>query len=482
MRLVAVSRVLDEEELIEPLVRHHAALVDHHIVLDNGSSDGTLPLLGALFAEGHALTVLRNDAVLAAELEYNTALYETASASFGADWVLFLDADEFIDPRGVADLRAYLAALPREAAMLSVGLRDYVAPTHATAGEVNVMQRLIRRLPAAPSCWKVFVRGGFGPGRVAVQAGNHAIALDGCGQAVLPQDDVYLAHYPNRSPYHFAAKAINGRLQVLAGGSARQTQATHYTPAFGALREIPRHWLRHAQDGATALQSADGLIDDPVPYLGKPLRHTRAPDHRLHGFRRLVTTAERMACTLGAAVDATGALRPLVDARGREALPLFGARPDGSQMDYAAILTEAWRNAAEADFARLLGDGWSAPEPWGVWGIGDAHVLHLTFAAAPPRGTWLEAEVSAFIPRGRDSQEVAVFAGGQLLARWDFDRAFNLGVRGVSVPAEAILGQSPCLKLVFRPSFAAAPAQSEPGSSDTRRLGLAMHRVRQTYR
>lgn len=41
MKLVAISRIKDEADIIESFVRHHAHSFDVHIVLDDGSSDGT---------------------------------------------------------------------------------------------------------------------------------------------------------------------------------------------------------------------------------------------------------------------------------------------------------------------------------------------------------------------------------------------------------------------------------------------------------
>ncbi len=75
MRVVGVSRVLDEADVIEPFIRHHAALLDLPIVLDNGSSDGTVEILRALHEEGVALQV-----------------YQTVAQSHGA----ILDAKRLI--------------------------------------------------------------------------------------------------------------------------------------------------------------------------------------------------------------------------------------------------------------------------------------------------------------------------------------------------------------------------------------------------
>jgi len=93
---VAASRVLNEDDILEAFVRHHAALVDHHIFLDNGSSDRSLAILRALQAEGLPLTVL-----------------QTRAAHF---------CDEFVDQRRTeGGLRAVLASLLRDAGFLLPG-------------------------------------------------------------------------------------------------------------------------------------------------------------------------------------------------------------------------------------------------------------------------------------------------------------------------------------------------------------------------
>ena len=52
MRLTAVSKVLDETDIIEAFVRHTAAFVSHQIILDNGSCDGTVEILKHLRTKG----------------------------------------------------------------------------------------------------------------------------------------------------------------------------------------------------------------------------------------------------------------------------------------------------------------------------------------------------------------------------------------------------------------------------------------------
>ena len=111
--LTALTRLLDEEEVVESLVRHHAAFVHWHISLDNGSSDRSLEILAALQREGFVLRVYRNTSPVFAEPIYNTALVDLAVAEGAADWMVFLDCDEFIDDRGTeAGLCLALAGVP----------------------------------------------------------------------------------------------------------------------------------------------------------------------------------------------------------------------------------------------------------------------------------------------------------------------------------------------------------------------------------
>jgi glycosyltransferase involved in cell wall biosynthesis len=52
MTLIAITRMKNELDIIEAFVRHHAHSFDKLIVLDDGSTDGTLDILKALQAEG----------------------------------------------------------------------------------------------------------------------------------------------------------------------------------------------------------------------------------------------------------------------------------------------------------------------------------------------------------------------------------------------------------------------------------------------
>lgn len=309
VRIVGVSRVFNEEHLIEAFVRHHAALLHQHIILDNGSVDRTVEILRALKAEGLNLQLYQGEAVVYAESIYNTGLYRLAVQE-GADWVVFLDCDEMLDVRRAPEgLGAFLAGVPPEVDCVQMRLVDYRAATVESAAEANPFKRLTRREPEAHA-GKVIVRR-TDPARVTVAAGNHHAVVDGAVDWGFAQDRVVLAHFPERSPCQAAAKAIVGRLKVLASGQAdaRLNLSWHYTETFEAMKQAPRAWLAQAEQRASRWSSDADLVHDPPQYLGGELRHTREPDDVARLVALTVSHAEALALSHGRILDAKRLIR-----------------------------------------------------------------------------------------------------------------------------------------------------------------------------
>ncbi len=297
MRLIGVSRILNEAGLIEAFVRHHAGLLDRHILLDNGSTDGTVEILHALHSEGLPIELHQAEAPLFTEPLVNTTLYGLAVGA-GADWVLFLDADELVhDTQEPGGLRAVLDAVPPDIACVFLPLFDYRAPVPQTEHEPHPFHRLVRR-EAVSGVKKVCVRR-IDPARIVVQAGNHDVTVDGAIMAGPLQKRVFLAHFPRRSPAQFAAKAAIGRLKVLAAGQ-EGTQLRwnwHYDEPFEALKRDPKGWM------AEKMADDPAWIVDPVPDRGGALRYTESPDDEARLLSMLLHYAEGLARSHGAILD-----------------------------------------------------------------------------------------------------------------------------------------------------------------------------------
>ena len=324
MRAVAISRILDEADIIEPFLRHTAAYVDHHVILDNGSRDGTLEIVRALQEEGLALTVFQNVSVSMNERQFNTIMYHHAATELRADWVLCLDADEFIDDRAVeggltAALERVMAETPD---LLCVRLPyvDYVPRPGPSEDEPIVPLRLRHRRRSPNRFRKIFARAPI-PDAV-IDNGNHSVKLRGASLPGQSVPGLKLAHYPRRSPYQMAAKAAKGWAKVQATGAAEVARGTnrHYRLLFEGLRDAPQAHLI-----VTDPPPADDptLVVDPIDYRGGPLRYTTAIDERMRAIRGMMGYLDDLTTRYGQLLEACPEARAMNEAWNRDVARLL---------------------------------------------------------------------------------------------------------------------------------------------------------------
>ena len=112
MRVVMLLLVADEADVVrENLDFHLAQGIDHAIVMDNASTDGTGEILRG-YEERGAIRLIRREG-LYDQGPWMTELARIAVEEEGADWVIPNDADEFWWPHE-GTLRDVLAAVPDE--------------------------------------------------------------------------------------------------------------------------------------------------------------------------------------------------------------------------------------------------------------------------------------------------------------------------------------------------------------------------------
>ncbi|TLU70565.1 glycosyltransferase family 2 protein [Lichenicoccus roseus] len=344
-RLVAVSRVYNEEDVIEAFVRHHAPMVTHHIILDNGSVDRTIPILRLLAREGYPLTVLENRSVSFSQEEHNTMLYRLAADEHNAAWVVFLDADEFIFPtpasvrlrqehqgfpgdhftafgqkHGVGAmerlLRKQLEALPPEAVCGRIQMVNFAATQADDQSDVLAPRRIVYRDDEPLNVYKCFVRGGIDAGSIKIEAGNHAVRYRGRlreGPLLL---ELMLAHYHTRAPLRRLVGALIGSLKVVAAGGAEleRGRSGHYASFLEKMMRNPR-LLLDDDDFMLNRNLGRDLVREPIEYYGLPLRYTTANDGISWALHIMCGYVEALARSHGEILDADPSLRAQVAAR-----------------------------------------------------------------------------------------------------------------------------------------------------------------------
>jgi hypothetical protein len=110
--VLGLSMVKNEQDIIEPFIRHHARLLDALVILDNASLDETRRIAMDCARELGNVAVADSDEFGYAQAERMTRLLHGCQSAFFADFVLFLDADEFLSTPDRPALLRNLDAIP----------------------------------------------------------------------------------------------------------------------------------------------------------------------------------------------------------------------------------------------------------------------------------------------------------------------------------------------------------------------------------
>lgn len=208
MKIIAITMVKNEMDVIESFVRHTLTFADELIVCEHQSSDATREILEKLQAEGLPVEL---------QTEYNAA-YEQAevmcrllaeAAARGADLILPLDADEFLLPKAPGDVRAILETLSPER-VYHLCWR-FTAPTGG-AEDTFLLARPLCHERQIGTGYKCLVGGAIARRlQLKLVQGNHTAYAEENGHRCTILDEpcgLYLAHFFWRSPEQWQSKAL----------------------------------------------------------------------------------------------------------------------------------------------------------------------------------------------------------------------------------------------------------------------------------
>jgi ADP-heptose:LPS heptosyltransferase len=143
-----------------------------------------------------------------------------------------------------------------------------------------------------------------------------------------------------------------------------------------------------------------------------------------------------------------------------------------------------WVRANSSDALIYLAEGWSVPEAWGCWGLGERHSLALLLTSMPTNGIEFVAETTVVLVAGRrDVMDVELLVSDTPVGVWHYDMEQNSAVRSVIIPQELIKLRDdlPYLDITFRPGPIDAPHALDPNIEDRRLLGVGLIRFRQRH-
>ncbi|MDB6114772.1 MAG: hypothetical protein JWQ62_1717, partial [Lacunisphaera sp.] len=420
----AVSIVKNEADIIEAFVRHTRAWVDHHLVFDHDSTDGTREILGALQREGLPLSLFTDDALGNLQHLRSNHLARVAARDHAADWVLPLDADEILTGPDRPALEQTLAKVS-DGRPATLPLVNYYPTAGDDASVANPILRL-RHCQAAPArTKKIMVPRSLAldPG---IQAGKGSHALYR-GAEMLPDDplppEYYLAHLALRSPQHQVLRVVLPELQKLSRGRAHAGLDEHYRLGFQLLAENPDLFF------ATVCPAAAGLRRQPIAYRGEPLRHSQLATGWNRVAMALLPYLEKLAASHGRLLDAAGATAP-ENSAGNAAIRPLGAEdispraPAGSIATFAGFVARQGWGPEEGP----VPEAFLPPFHWGY-----APSTELTIHSRRPREARFAAEALTY----SEGQVVNVELNGAPVLRHAFGRVNQKELLTASLPLRA---------------------------------------------
>ena len=266
MRICCLGMVKNEADIIEAFVRHTLRFADQICLLENGSTDGTREILAELQREGLPLTVIEDPIIGYFQAEKMTWLYRRAVPLLKPDFVLLLDADEFLAAPDRAALEAALGTI-RAGRYGALRWRNYVLrPEEMDTADGDPPRRIRHHLLPEHDNGQVkaVVRCDHAPPeQMVIHQGNHAIGT--VDPALAPRRTqlwgLALAHYPVRSLEQVRQKVLVGWLAY-----AERNRLAEARP-FG------RHW----QFGFEAMIGDDATARAAA--LAMNLRYGRLNQH-----------------------------------------------------------------------------------------------------------------------------------------------------------------------------------------------------------
>lgn len=260
----------NEEDILGSTIRYHLEHgVDHIIITDNRSSDGTTKIVQDLQASGRVSLLF--------EPEHNhdqavwvTRMARLAKTEFDADWVINCDADEFFCSKS-GDLKKDLAAVPPSVHALRISRTNFLPPPDGPPYDCPffcsqlIRERVSKNALGKPLPPKVCHRG---HPEIEVTDGNHEALYEGVRIAAPVTQDIDILHFPVRSydqlerKIRDGAEALNRNERINRGTGNNWRYLYDEYWKNGRLAEYYRELQMTAEERARRLLSGELLVDD----------------------------------------------------------------------------------------------------------------------------------------------------------------------------------------------------------------------------
>lgn len=322
MKIITISWIRNESDILEAFVRHHSVFAHRMVIVDHRSQDNSREILERLKGEELPLDIRYDDRLGHFQAQVLTEIVREVTERDDPDWILPLDADEFLVTLDTRGIEKTLGDESQDM-MLSIPWRTYVPLPSDLMKEPHVLRRITHRKATENPTWRkvilprMVLRNTHG---LTLAQGNHA-AENSSGSMIPMQEStrLALAHFPVRSVGQITRKVVAGWLssrldtksgrgayfqwkalydELLAGKQFTQGDLTELGLTYATAKQwtdlhdarrgnVPDN--RSAEDRRLSWEKR--VIEDPVPTSGE-LRHV---SHEASPWEVLLKSAEDLA-------------------------------------------------------------------------------------------------------------------------------------------------------------------------------------------
>lgn len=273
--IIGIGMVRNEEDIIEGFIRHNLQYVDALVLLDNGSFDDTRNIIKSLQQEGLNVFVTDDNNLSYLQAEKITALYQRVATSYFPDFILPLDADEFIQAASPQEFKDALYSIPSD----HIGLyrwKTYIPNPNCPPKTLSDIT--FRRNDFFFERTKIIIRcDGCVDEQLFIESGYHHASKNDVQVAAKLLESIHLAHFTLRSPAHLFKTTITkwiGRLHKGSSDDIKREASGIYTRIHNIIsdglpsaKEVSYSALNFGQPIVSIHSDIDKYICEDTPAL-----------------------------------------------------------------------------------------------------------------------------------------------------------------------------------------------------------------------
>lgn len=240
-KILSVSMVKNEIDIIESFVRYNLNIFDGMIIQDNNSTDGTLETLKLLKNEGLPIFIFEDEDESFDQTRKTNILLLKAIDEFRADIIVPLDADEFLISTKNNNPRIILEKID-ENEIYYAKWRTYVPNFSENENEKFIPSRIkFCREEHVEEFYKVIFTTNFVKKHNAeISKGNHELFFEETDDTFVKKiknNDLRIAHFPIRSCDQIVSKVLVGWTNALSSLDRQEGDSFHLKEMYDKIKE-----------------------------------------------------------------------------------------------------------------------------------------------------------------------------------------------------------------------------------------------------